>query len=373
MMKSAFALLIALLASPGAFAQNPPSSGVPPQTNKTKNVWAGDNFEQVCTITATGSPGTFTPTCPSNNITITAAGQTIALPTVGTPPGFQPGGVTKSVELNIFYAAPYVPTFASGYAWTNGGSPAQCTTSVTAGCLAGVISSNPDLIECRTAGETLVRCGSPLTTVSTTTPRLFVQGKIGAQASGSSTATVTLTSPATAGQSIFCITSGNGGPGSVSDDAGNSYTQIDTLSASDVVSEFAKIGVTGAPHTITATGLSNNAQIGCDVFSGISTIVSHVPAYQASPGTGTDAITTGAGSITGAPGDIVYGATSDGGCCGGNPTSGTGFTTASTDPGTGGLGSAMGTEYKTMAGASTAATFTSSLGIATYTFGMDLH
>lgn len=189
MIKTALAFLITLAVSIAGFAQAPPSNA-PPQLNKSKNVWAGDNFEQVCIIQAVGSPGTFTPACPSNNITITASGQTIALPTVGTPPGYQPGGVTKSLELNIFYAAPYVPVFATGYAWQNGVAPAQCTGGSGA-CLAGVVSSNPDLIECRTASETLVRCAMPLTAMGSCAPMVWSATHLNGNLSGGGTTALT--------------------------------------------------------------------------------------------------------------------------------------------------------------------------------------
>lgn len=196
-MKKILSILIFLAAIPAALAQAPPAQVAP--VFKGKNVWSGDNFETVCTIAAVGSPGTFTPSCPSNNITITAAGQTIALPSIGTPAGQQPSSVTKSIELNIFYSGAFVPSFASGYAWVNGVAPVACTAGAS-GCLSGVVSSNPDIVECRSAGETLVRCGPPLTAMASTAPFSLIAHAQCAAASGCTTSAINTT-----GANLFVV------------------------------------------------------------------------------------------------------------------------------------------------------------------------
>lgn len=154
---------------------------------------------------------------------------------------------------------------------------------------------------------------------------------------------------------------------SVTDDKGNTYnleTSIDDTTNSGRTACFSRTNITNAPTVITATFSSSIGFVGiiADEFSGTSTASSderdgaaHGGQFQLSPGTGTDACTSG-NFTTSVNGDLIWGATAN---TGGNvtPTTGTGFTTGTQSTWT---DYRAASEYRTQttAGAGTAATFT---------------
>jgi hypothetical protein len=112
---------------------------------------------------------------------------------------------------------------------------------------------------------------------------------------------------------------GSNAPGGVSDGTNGSYTAIDSLFASVAgensgVSTFYVKNITGGALTVTANAGSGNVDrarlvveevSGCDTTAPLNV---HTIQRLTAPGTGTDAITSGA--VTAAAGDYVFGATS---------------------------------------------------------------
>jgi hypothetical protein len=201
-----------------AYSQNVPN----PPTINGPNVWIGDNYENVCTTRIVGS--TFTPRCAVNLITITGAGQTIAVPQIVTPTGLSATSVAKSVELRISYSGTFLPVLPSGYIWPNNTPPGQCNgTSAVTGCLSASAGLT-DWIECRTIDATHIGCGAPLTAMGTTTFRVVTQNSC----IGPSACTTTATNMTGADLIVGCIGYWSSGGGSISlvDSLANPYTVI---------------------------------------------------------------------------------------------------------------------------------------------------
>lgn len=205
-----------------------------------------------------------------------------------------------------------------------------------------------------------------------------VQGGTFNNPTGSTTAAVT----------ISAIGSGNGICGligfdgtsvtinSVADDQGNTYnveTIVRDAGGPTSACAFSRTNITNAPTTITVTF---SASIGfrkllVDEFSGGSTAstderdgAAHGGQLQSSPGTGTDAITSGT-FTTSNDGDLLWG-----GCIGPNsttnPTAGTSFSNGAAET----TDYSGKTEYRVQAtaGSGTAATFTQAANTDRMTF-----
>jgi len=118
---------------------------------------------------------------------------------------------------------------------------------------------------------------------------------------------------------------------SVTDNKGNTYTIVDSIQetggANSFLASFYLVNVTGGPTALTANlgSATTGVQISWDEYSGVSTsavLDGHHGQAQASPGTGTDAISSGS-FTTADNGDLIY--------CGsysvsGTSSAGTGFT-----------------------------------------------
>lgn len=159
---------------------------------------------------------------------------------------------------------------------------------------------------------------------------------------------------------------------SVTDDKGNTYTivsNVNDATQGQRYCSFALGNITNAPITITVnlSGAVNFRDIVIDEFSGAEAATNNrdggTGQNQAAPGTGTDAITSGA-IVTTQAGDLIWGA--------GNheadtalPTAGTGFTNSGSDN----VVQGVRTEYLTQGAAgSIAATFTQAVASRTTAF-----
>ncbi len=164
---------------------------------------------------------------------------------------------------------------------------------------------------------------------------------------------------------------------SIDDDKGNTYNlegPVDDSPDGGRSYAFSRTNITNAPTVITAHLSASIGFVGiaADEFSGSSTTSSderdgtaHGGQFQATPGTGTDAVTSG-NFTTSTNGDLLYGVSFNNGA-GNNPASGTGFTAgvAGSFPAYGFL-----SEYKTQAtaGSGTATTFTAATNTGHTTF-----
>jgi hypothetical protein len=208
-----------------------------------------------------------------------------------------------------------------------------------------------------------------------------VQGAITPSTGGTSGSSIAVTLGAAIGAgNAACgmITwGGNGGLNagilsSVTDDKGNTYNPEAVLYHpidDQYYCAYSRTNITGGPTTITANFSVSDAfrGISAEEFDSISTASSderdvHGGQYQASPGTGTDATTSGPFTTT-VNGDLLWGGV---GTPSGGETEGTGFTLGVAN----GAGPAMFTEYRVQATAAsgTAATWTSSVGGESATF-----
>jgi hypothetical protein len=207
-----------------------------------------------------------------------------------------------------------------------------------------------------------------------------VQGVAGSNSGSTpvSSASVTLSAVGSGG-SICGVVDWGGGNGtlsasltSVTDDKGNNYhlepTPLLNVTDDQYYIGFSLTNITNAPTVLTANFSDSDGfrGIAAEEFSGGSTASTderdvHTGQYQSSPGTGTDAITSGSVTTT-VDGDLLWGAV--GFPVGNSLSPGTGFTSGFT--GNGGINS----EYRvqTTAGAGTAATFTTAFNCETSTF-----
>lgn len=206
-----------------------------------------------------------------------------------------------------------------------------------------------------------------------------VQGADSGNSGGSAVSTRSVTLSAVGSGNAICGTvtwGGNGGTNaglltSVDDDQGNTYNLEAVLL--NIVDDqyfcaFSRTNIVNGPVTITAHFSSADAfiGIGAEEFSGGSTASSderdgHTGQYQASAGTGTDAVTSGTVTTT-VNGDLLWG--SVGPVFGAGISAGTGFTLGLNPAGE------PVTEWRTQttAGAGTAATATASASNETCTF-----
>lgn len=158
---------------------------------------------------------------------------------------------------------------------------------------------------------------------------------------------------------------------SVTDDKGNTYTVKDTLLNLDggSASSFILGNITNGPKTVSA---NFSASVANDViiiseFSGVAassdpTDVHHAQT-QARPGTGTDAISSGAATTT-VNGDLIFGGAFDASGANTTFTAGTSFTLGTTNSG---LSRHAADEFRTQASAgSVSATFTGNQSGADY-------
>lgn len=146
---------------------------------------------------------------------------------------------------------------------------------------------------------------------------------------------------------------------SVTDNQGNSYTLIAAVGDATAGQSFAmfyKVNITNGPTTITlhyTSGLSSVVAF-WDEFSGGSSgsaIDGSNSRVMATPGTGTDGVSTG--GTFGASGDIIYGAAMEDAGPNTTFTVGTGFATATNDNSDGTFfGISLYTEFKTASAAS---------------------
>lgn len=206
-----------------------------------------------------------------------------------------------------------------------------------------------------------------------------VQGNTGYNAGAGSSIAVTISAVgsgnAICGFVAWDTTLANANCTSVTDDQGNTYnleTAVNDTPTGRAVA-FSRTNITNAPTVITANfDLSPQFRvILVDEFSGASTASSderdgsaHGGQLQASPGTGTDAITSGTFTTT-VNGDLLWGG-GDGGNTVTLASNGTSFSTGTQHT----TDYAKQTEYRTQAtaGSGTAATFTQAVDTNRVTF-----
>lgn len=157
---------------------------------------------------------------------------------------------------------------------------------------------------------------------------LHVQSATGSNAGASTTASVTLGAPVTSGNAIvgsFQVVGGSFASYSVSDDKGNIYN-IGGISSFGRSGQFWLGNITNAPSVITVTiNASNGAWLLlADEFSGVATLSDGHTQNQNVPGTGTDAMTSGAITTT-VNGDLIVGSGWDTDSAASTLTAGTGF------------------------------------------------
>ena len=130
----------------------------------------------------------------------------------------------------------------------------------------------------------------------------YVQGICG---TGSTTAApkAIFGAPVGAGNTVIGASVGNAAVvNSVTDDKGNTYQLLNYYNGSlgtPTMQTFVCTNITNGPTTITVTQTSSvYAQVAVLEYSGVASIDQHAINYQASPGTGTDGITSGSVTTT---------------------------------------------------------------------------
>lgn len=210
-----------------------------------------------------------------------------------------------------------------------------------------------------------------------------VQGGSNSFGGGTQTTLAVTISAVGSGNCICGLLTWDNGTGatlsSVTDDKGNSYnretTVLDTTDNQNTAA-FSRTNITNAPTVITATfsvGADSLVMV-LDEFSGGSTTSAderdgsaHGGQFQSSPGTGTDAVTSGT-FTTSTNGDLIWGGSNNSNGTGAFATEGTGFTQGTRV--TGPFSITCQTEYRTQstAGSGTAATFTEAANTPLTTF-----
>jgi hypothetical protein len=154
----------------------------------------------------------------------------------------------------------------------------------------------------------------------------------------------------------------------VKDNLNNSYTQLDSQNISNfTLVTFYGTNVAGGPTTFTATFASavQYPSVTVDTFTGVATSAAldgHTAQTQTSPGTGSNAITSGTFTEA-SSGDLTFSAVMDTRSSGVSGTPGTGFTAAQAPTGY------QATEYKlSSSSGSNAGTWTNGTDGGTYTF-----
>ncbi len=206
-----------------------------------------------------------------------------------------------------------------------------------------------------------------------------VQSKSLNAGSGSSgTIAVTFTSNVTAGNLICGMASWGSGTGSVSsvtDSLGNTYTVVDTVhNATDGVSAatFYAKNITGGACTVTVTfdTTYDFRTVAVHEASGLDTTAPldvHTGQAQTTPGTGANAVTSGAVTTT-AAGDYIFGATTNTGGSDDTPvTAGTGYTIRENTAFSNFVQTATESQVQGSAG-SIAATFTHAVAVSRISF-----
>ena len=200
-------------------------------------------------------------------------------------------------------------------------------------------------------------------------PVAFVQSKQfnGASTPTSLTYSVTLTSAVKAGNLLAVHAFwGQGVAGdftSCTDDIGNTYTAVDSVATnSDVVRTFYAKNIKGGTPTILMTlsvarafeSLEVIEVAGCDVNAPLD---QHVTNTQAAPGTGTDAVTSGAVTTT-KNGEYIFGGVAVHNTVVMTQTAGTGYTVRDNAPGDATHGGFTSEDKIQAAAGSVSATFT---------------
>src|SRR6185312_3488206 len=142
------------------------------------------------------------------------------------------------------------------------------------------------------------------------------------QVAGAATSiTVTLGSAVGSGNCVVGAVTRNDNEAvvTITDDKGNTYTNLDQVhdaSTGYYVTSFVLGNIINGPVTITATfgGSEGFRTIAVDEYSGVSVVSNpndgHAGQLQAAPGTGTDAVTSGAFTTT-ANGNLIWSCTTN--------------------------------------------------------------
>ena len=312
----------------GSAAQTPTQvTGSPPATSATVSGLT-DGTTYTFTVTATNGVGTGPASSPSNQVT----------PTAPTVPG-APSGVTATAgnqSAAVSWSAP-----------ANGGSP--ITSYTVTPYLAGVaqtatqVSGSPPATTANVTGLTngsaytftvsatnAVGTGSASAPSQSVTPTAaatptFVQQ---ASAHGSSLASISATMPAnvTTGNRLVVEvadwSSGHATAASVTDSAGDTFTEVTTATASDGTQLSvwtAPITQSGGTKPVITAKPTANADMGIAVleYSGLSTAAGSAAVDQTASGAGTTttarAVSSGSTPATTAPNELSVGFYSDSG------------------------------------------------------------
>jgi hypothetical protein len=289
--------------------------------------WTGQQSVIPCPLTAASTITLNLSACPTAGdspsvFTITLTSNTI----FALPSPFPTNEVFFNLAIN-HGTGPYTARLATGWYLQAGQMTGnQPTLSTTA-------NANDELA-CHTVPSTQqVWCGA-LVTMTPASIVTFSQAKIGTGVTSGTTVTVTLTSPMTAGQGVYCgvAQDANVAPTSVAS-GGNTLTLLDTttVGVNHFVGTYALANVTGTPQTFTATFAATltGAKIGCAAYNGVTAIGNHTINTQGNGAGGTDFWVSGNITPTNVNDIIVSIAVTT---ASSNPSAGTNFTSRATDP-----------------------------------------
>lgn len=201
-----------------------------------------------------------------------------------------------------------------------------------------------------------------------------IQGAHNSSSAGATSITATFGISVTSGDCIVGVVlwgSTTNNLSGVTDSKGNTYTVLDTVTNVDgqSASSFCLGNITNGPISVTAnfSASDSNLVLICDEYSGglasSNPVDVHHGQSQSRPGTGTNAVSSGAATTT-QNGDLIYGGAFDLSGASTTYTAGTGFALRTADTGLSRHGQS---EDETQASAgSVAATFTSNQSGADY-------
>ena len=314
-------------------------TGAPPATSDTVGGLTNGSA-YTFTVSATNGVGTGPASTPSNAVTPVAPTVPAAPSAVAAVAGNQSASVNWTAPANggspitLYTVIPYLAGVAQT-ATTVAGSPPATTADVTG-------LTNGDAYTFTVSATNSVGAGPPSSPSNSVTPTAavppaFVQ-EVSAHGSAKANISVTTTANVTTGNRLVVEVaewnSVNSTTASVTDSAGDTFTELTTVTASDGT----QLSVWTAPithsggtkPTVTATP-SANADMGIAVleYSGLSTAAGAGAVDQMASATGTTpsarAVSSGATMATTAPNELSVGFYSDSGF-GDSLTAGVGYT-----------------------------------------------
>ena len=312
----------------GSAAQTPTViTGSPPATSATVSGLT-DGTAYTFTVTATNSVGTGPPSAPSNQVTPVAPTVPGAPGNVTATAGNQSATVSWTAPANggspitVYTVTPYLAGVAQAVTQVSGSPPA--TTANISGL------TNGDAYTFTVTATNAVGAGpasaasQPVTPTATVAPA-FVQ-QVSAHASAQTSVSVTMPANVTSGNRLVVEvadwSSGHATAASVTDSAGDTFTELTTETGSD----GAQLSVWTAPITqsggtkpVIMAKPTAKADMGIAVleYSGLSTAAGAGAVDQMASATGTTssarAVSSGSTSATTAPNELAIGFYADSG------------------------------------------------------------